>query len=322
MTIHKSKGLEFPVVIFPYADLDIYKEIDPKEWFPIQSENFNGFSHTLLNYNKDFENYGDIGQQIYNRHQAALELDNINLLYVALTRPIEQLYIISKSNVSAKELENSKTFAGLFINYLKHEQEWHETNSTYTFGNVLKTSEQQESNKELVEHHEFISTSKESHNIKIVTNSGYLWNTEQEKAIEKGNLIHNIMAHINTKEDIVFAISHFLDTAIINSEQAEVLQKTVSQIVEHNDLKPYFNSENTIYNERDIISKNKRIVRPDRMIVNSKNEMVIIDYKTGTEDKKHMQQLHDYQNIIEEMSYKVTKKILVYINETIKIVSL
>ena len=136
-----------------------------------------------------------------------------------------------------------------------------------------------------------------------MTNSGFLWNTEQEKAIEKGNLIHNIMAHINTKEDIVFAISHFIDNAFINPEQAEVLQKTVSQIVEHDQLKHYFTSENTIYNERDIISKSKTIIRPDRMVINSKNEVTIIDYKTGAEDKKHQQQLENYQNVIEEMSY-------------------
>ena len=321
MTIHKSKGLEFPIVIFPYADLDMYRELDPKEWFPLQPENFNGFSNTLLNYNKDFENYGDVGLHIYNTHQAALELDNINLLYVALTRPIEQLYIISKGNVSAKELENPKTYAGLFINYLKQQQEWLELQPTYTFGNMLRTSKEKESTKELVEHHEFISTSKESHDIKIVTNSGYLWNTEQEKAIEKGNLIHNIMAHINTKEDVVFAISHFLDRAIINPKQAESLQKTISQIVEHDQLKSYFTAENTIYNERDIISKNKTIIRPDRMVVNSNNEVVIIDYKTGTEDQKHQEQLENYQAIIEEMPYKVTKKMLVYINETLKILS-
>ena len=32
MTIHKSKGLEFPVVIFP-CDVNIYKQINPKIWF-------------------------------------------------------------------------------------------------------------------------------------------------------------------------------------------------------------------------------------------------------------------------------------------------
>ena len=53
MTVHKSKGLEFPVVIFPFAELDIYRELEPKEWMPLEAS-FAPFSHFLLNYNKDF----------------------------------------------------------------------------------------------------------------------------------------------------------------------------------------------------------------------------------------------------------------------------
>ena len=54
MTIHKSKGLEFPVVIFPYADLDLYQEIEPKEWFTLDQKQNKGFSHALLNFNNEF----------------------------------------------------------------------------------------------------------------------------------------------------------------------------------------------------------------------------------------------------------------------------
>ncbi|QRM88618.1 AAA family ATPase [Lacinutrix sp. WUR7] len=320
MTIHKSKGLEFPVVIFPYADLNIYTEIEAKEWFPLQAENFNGFSSTLLNYTKEFENYGEVGLQIHNKHQAELELDNINLLYVALTRPKEQLYIISKRDVSAKELKEQKTYAGLFINYLQQANKYNESETTFSFGNPKKTSKEETRHKEIVEQQEFISTTKESHNIKIVTNSGYLWNTAQQEAIEKGNLIHNILAHIKTKEDVLFAITHFKETAIINPEQAIELQKTILQIIDHKELKDYFTIENTIYNERDIIS-NHEIIRPDRLVINANNEATIIDYKTGAINKKHQLQLENYQRVIEEMSYKVIHKILVYINDDIQVVT-
>ena len=36
MTIHKSKGLEFPVVIFPYSDIKIFmKKLNPKNGFNV-----------------------------------------------------------------------------------------------------------------------------------------------------------------------------------------------------------------------------------------------------------------------------------------------
>jgi len=315
MTIHKAKGLEFPVVIFPYADLNIYDEIEPKEWFPLNADTYSGFSNTLLNFNKDFENYGEIGNAIYNTHLAKQELDNVNLLYVALTRPIELLYIISKK----EKKENLNSFSGLFINYLESIDKWDDSQSVYEFGVLEPKTQKEEETNLVLEHSEFISTSKQSHNINIVANSGYLWNTEQQDAIEKGNLIHNIMSHIKTKNDVAFVINDFLNTSVINKEQAEVLSVSVNQIVNHPKLKDYFSSSLTIYNERDILSKQGQILRPDRLVINSNNDVTIIDYKTGDENNTHKQQLQSYENILKTMGYKNIKKILIYINNTIKV---
>ncbi|WP_147677695.1 UvrD-helicase domain-containing protein [Algibacter pacificus] len=317
MTIHKSKGLEFPVVIFPYADLDIYREIEPKEWLEIDKEKYNGFSHTLLNFNKDFEFFGEQGLHIFENHKAEQELDNINLLYVALTRPVEQLYIISKNDSALKEDAKLKKYSGLLINYLQHANLWNANELTYTFGDIKKTSKETSTLKATNIQHEFISTSKEQHNIKVVTKSGFLWNTNQEEAIEKGNLIHDIMSHIKTKDDVDKVIQDYITTSIITPKQATELKPLVLDIVNHPKLKTFFTKNNTIYNERDIITKEGVILRPDRVVINTKNEATILDYKTGAENKKHEQQLQLYQNILESMDFKVNNKFLIYINEKI-----
>lgn len=319
MTIHKSKGLEFPVVIFPYADINIYEDIEPKEWFKLNKERYHGFSHTLLNYNNDFEFYGDEGVRIYNKHQSELELDSINLLYVTLTRAIEQLYVISKKDISAKGEVNIKRYSGLFIEYLKHINKWEDSILTYSFGDSKRNTINTASSKESVIQQEFISTAKETHHIKVVTKSGLLWDTTQQKAIEKGNLVHNIMSKIITKDDVEFAINDFIKASHINIEQSSILKQIVNEIINNSKLKEYYTSNYTIYNERDIITKDGAILRPDRVSINSKNEAVIIDYKTGLEDKKHGQQLQSYQDVLEDMQIKVKKKILVYINNDIKI---
>ena len=317
MTIHKSKGLEFPVVIFPYADLNIYNEREPKEWFKLNSEKYNGFSHTLLNYNQDFENFNEQGRLIYNKHQSELELDNLNLLYVVLTRPIEHLYVISKKEINKNGIVKNKTYSGFFINYLKHLNLWDENTFSYDFGSQEKKMSCSASSKTNLIQSEFISSSKEDHNIQIVANSGYLWDTIQHDAIEKGNLIHNIMSHIVTMHDVEFVINDFEHSSLVSKKQAEVLKEAVSQIVNHSLLKDYFKSGLTIYNERDIISISGEVLRPDRLVINSKGEAVIIDYKTGLTDEKHQNQLYGYQRVLEEINLKVVKKILVYINERI-----
>ena len=116
MTIHKSKGLEFPIVIYPYADLDIYKEIEPKEWFPIKDEKISNFSHLLMNFNKDVEHYNSDCKSIFDHHKSKQEIDNINLLYVTLTRAENELYIIGSQCFNKNGQENLNLYSGLLIN--------------------------------------------------------------------------------------------------------------------------------------------------------------------------------------------------------------
>ena len=321
MTIHKSKGLEFPVVIFPYADLDIYKEIEPKVWFSLDEDKFNGFSYTLLSYNKDIAEFGDQGLAIHNAHQAELELDNINLLYVALTRAVEQMYIVSSVNFDPKGnlKRNDKLFSGLLINYLTHLGKWNDNSLEYTFGNITKVFKKPILKKIATLQEHFISIPKKEHNINILTKAGLLWDTTQKEAIEKGNLIHDIMAKINSSNDIDIALQAFISSGNIDTNQLNLLKEVIISIVSHPKLKLYFSQDCIIYNERDIITKNGIILRPDRLVVNHKNQVVILDYKTGKPDKKHSQQLQTYQDALEEMNFLVINKILIYINESITV---
>ncbi|WP_435135993.1 UvrD-helicase domain-containing protein [Formosa sp. A9] len=325
MTIHKSKGLEFPVVIFPYADLDIYREKEPKTWFPLDQDQYKGFPYTLINYNADVAEYNEAGQEIYMTHQAELELDNLNLLYVTLTRPVEQLYIISSLDLDTKKLPKTKQYSGLFIDFLMQEQLWNDQTLSYNFGtperptSITNETEQHANTNEIIE---FISTPKNEHNIKIVTNNGYLWDTKQQNAIEKGNLVHNLMAKISTKKDVPTVLEQANRTGLISTEQQTALNQTITQIILHPELEPYFNETYTIYTERDILAKDGTILRPDRLAISTDHEVVIIDYKTGLELEQHKQQLLNYQQHLEQMQYKVTKKLLVYINDELLVKSI
>lgn len=317
MTIHKSKGLEFPVVIFPFADLDVYRELEPKEWFPIDKTNYNGFENALIGYNKDFENYGDVGVSIYNNHQSELELDGINMLYVTLTRAVEQLYIITKKDISSKGVISEKTYAGLFIQYLIHENKWDENKLEYTFGEVTKLSESEEDSLPVVDY-KFISNPKEAHNLKVITKSGVLWETEQEKAIEYGNLVHLVMSKIKTKADIESALRFVVSDGYIKASDVDDLKQIVLSIIGNKELSEYFSEDYEIYNEKEIITSQGQFLRPDCLAIKD-NQVTIIDYKTGGESKSYDAQLESYANVLKQMNFKIEKKLIVYTNDTIKI---
>jgi hypothetical protein len=166
----------------------------------------------------------------------------------------------------------------------------------------------------------FISTPKEDHNLSIITKAGLLWDTKQEKAIERGNLVHFVLSKIKTTEDIDFAFSDLLVSGDVTNQNLKELKSLVLNVIEHPKLKSYFQDEFKIYNERDIITNSGQLLRPDRLNINSKNEVIIIDYKTGDHKSHHKSQLNAYDYVLNQMNLKVTNKLLVYINDTVDVI--
>lgn len=318
MTIHKAKGLEFPCVIYPYANINIYDEIEPKTWFPVDKEKYADFEEVFINYNKEISDYSIAAEEIVLHRQAQLELDTFNLLYVVLTRAKEQLYIISKLDLNAKGESNPNTFSGKLISYLDHLGLWSPEKTEYDFGNPLRPqieSVNTDNKPSAINLSGFQNTSGK-YKISIVTNSGKLWDTAQQNAIEKGNLIHDIMASVYTCEDVEKVIEEAYTTGKIVFSEKEILYNEIKNITNHPELSQYFSKDNIIYNEKDIIYKGK-LFRPDRIIIDKNNLATILDYKTGTHNPSHSKQLEEYTFVLQDLGYTIKDRILIYFNETI-----
>ena len=315
MTIHKSKGLEFPVVIFPY-DLDIYKQLDPKAWYDkLNKKDYNGFESILVNSSSSIENTGDYGKEIYNEQQKELELDNFNLLYVTLTRAKEQLYIISENRESKDKL---KLYSHFFIDYLKNSGIWEQGKLIYEFGQNKRLSNKEKEVLKTEIQNEFISTSWQDHSINIVANSDLLWDTERGDAIKFGNLIHEIMAKIISEKDINKVMNQYINNGLLDKKDQARIESIILEIVNHEQLKTYYDDSKTVTTEREILTEDKQIIIPDRLIFDG-NNVTIIDYKTGNADKKHIHQINKYTLVLQQMNFSVADKYLVYIDNQITI---
>ena len=313
MTIHKAKGLEFPVVIFPY-NLNIYNQIKPKTWYNYSQSNT--IKNVLIDYGKKLNYVGEQGVSLFNNQREQLELDNFNILYVALTRAVEQLYVITEKNITAKNEENLNFTSGLFINFLKQQNLWESEKNDYSFGTSNKVSANLKEANKTVFQTNFISNSWKNHNISIVTSSSLLWDTMQGKSINYGNLIHKILSKIKTKNDVNDVLNNYTFEGVITPDEKTSIVQIINQIVNHEHLKDYFNQNNEVFLEQEIITKDKKIIIPDRIVIIN-NKATIIDYKTGKADPKYYNQINNYAQVLEQLNFKIDKKLLVYINEEI-----
>ena len=320
MTIHKSKGLEFPVVIMPFADEDYARKPKDKLWLDAEQETF-GLPKVLIDNSSSVENFGEDAATVFQEKKQEELLDNINVLYVALTRAEEQLYVISQYLEPNKEGKYPYNTASFFIEYLIAIEVYNPSVLEYEFGNRTKLSKvisvTDETNTIPI-----ISQVLDPKNIKIAQREALMWGTHQQEAIEYGNIIHEILSFVKTASDIDLAVLKAIENGLITITQKEVVLKSIQEIVNNKELESYFSTDNEILNEQAIIQKEGKTIKPDRMVLTKNKEVYLLDYKTGTHNQKYQLQLENYQNAIEKMGLKVTKKALVYIGKEINVVNL
>ena len=319
MTIHKSKGLEFPVVIFPFAEEDFSRNKREKIWLDSESSDLD-FDKFLIDKSSKVNDYGENASEVYRQKSQEDLLDNINVLYVALTRAAEQLHIISslKSRNKAGELPNN--LASFFIEFLGDHKKFDDKLLWYEFGTSQRISQRKpiESKRKNIQQ---VTAVINPSSIKIAQREALMWGTNQLKAIAFGNVLHEILSFVKTKKDIDWAIIKALESGLIITAQKEAVEKTIFEIVSHPELSEFFEEEAVVFNEQTILKRGAHTIKPDRVVIKNKKAF-LLDYKTGQHQAKHANQLKEYELALEEMGLHVQKKALIYIGENIEIVHL
>ena len=106
----------------------------------------------------------------------------------------------------------------------------------------------------------------------------------------------------------------------IDEEQMKSIKLEMSAIVNHPKLTAYYAEDAVVFNEREIVDVDNQVIIPDRLVFNHKNQVAIIDYKTGHPSNEHHQQLLKYERVLKSMGFKIDKKLLVYIYDKIDVV--
>ncbi|PWN60166.1 UvrD-helicase domain-containing protein [Chryseobacterium oncorhynchi] len=304
MTIHKSKGLEFPIVFIPMMnknrDSEFTNWFETSESAALKSVNINQFS-------KNLEVYDEQIQSFNKKNSYKNLIDRLCLQYVATTRPVEQLFFyLQKANktsnnlellefIQTKNTENADEFDLYEVNpemLKKHSKTKSSSFKTQNIENLKNVNEN--------------STS-----IKIATPSKN-YQVRNEK-VRIGLFVHELLSKINTKKDINKVLEGYALEGLITLEEKNEIQVTLEDIVKT--YAEFFDEKWEVINEKDImISENgeSHISRPDR-ILKSEEGYIIVDFKTGERKDKDLAQVQGYKNILERLGKKVLKTQIIYL---------
>ncbi|WP_103326547.1 UvrD-helicase domain-containing protein [Bacteroidetes bacterium endosymbiont of Geopemphigus sp.] len=136
MTIHQAKGLQFPVVLLPFADWEALEEKKGGLWLEVDPNGYEGFDLLYANTNASMKSFKGKLKQAYEAYLSQVQFDHLNLLYVATTRAIEQLFIFSRQSKS-----QSSTVTFYLEHYLKTKSFWEPSKEIYKIGSSVRSSE-------------------------------------------------------------------------------------------------------------------------------------------------------------------------------------
>ncbi|MEQ8927996.1 MAG: UvrD-helicase domain-containing protein [Fulvivirga sp.] len=296
LTIHKSKGLEFPVVIIPFLSwsLDVQnRAADNILWCEsVDKAPFNQMPVVPLKYTSALEK--TYWANDYHREKLKNLLDNLNILYVAMTRPEAVLYMASP--LPAKDTLNR--INDLMMKLVKSESGWNEENTTYTLGKLPTPTKKDTVNAE-VQLNDYTSHNWRS-KVHLQMRDAAAQKEEQfDDAKAFGIRMHEMLSEIHYENDL---------EKFNKKEHAEHLAKTVSTLAH------YFSESWQVKTEVPVLLPNGEQRRIDRMNSNDK-EVMLIDYKTGTPRDKDITQMKEYMRIIGQMVALPVKGMLLYLED-------
>ncbi len=310
MTIHKAKGLEFPVVIFPMAT-DTVRRSKDSVWIDLDEPDINDLKTFLVPMQNSLQETAF--ESLFTQETNKSFLDLVNLLYVVMTRPSERMYIFTQQAEAKNKAPHS--IPELLKYFLTKTGLWKDSQTNYEFGNPIMHGEgaDRENKSEHFEIKNFVSSEWRE---KLMLRAEKYITTNPENSVQSnewGNLFHSVLAKIITQNDIEPVLSNLFKNGEISEKNKRILSDKIHTLLSIPEIQPYFEEGLLIKCEQEIIAPEGKVFRPDR-IVFYPDKTVVIDYKTGTPADHHQEQIKQYAFLLNEIQNTPVLKKIIYID--------
>lgn len=305
LTIHKSKGLEFPVVLLPKLAMQPSMPSQRKYFFELENEIVN----ITLSEAKKIAELAPLAEQI----EQTEEKDHLNKLYVGMTRAVERQYIYFLNSGKSKSIKEDSPYYSALLN-LSNSAVSLEDNH-FALGEKLPADlHQKESDadifnpKAIGDHLWFPDIALKEERLK-----------EDEPSLSDerryGTQLHDLLSKIQSEEDVKKEISNGLTDGIYEVEFAAKLERDAREIL-NKVLQPIFSSASEIWREQDLFDPNtKERHRPDLIYKDQNGALTVLDFKSGQIRERDKKQVQQYAKILQEAFEAPVTSGLIYTDE-------
>ena len=343
MTIHKSKGLGFPVVLLPDLgwELDASTNHENILWCSTEGKEtdelpMQEIASLPLKYSRKL--YYTLFAREYLEERMNYTFDALNLLYVATTRAKEELHIWLPTSTDGKKKEQNeplssipKDIKALLMEEANGKPLWQglpaeviseeQGASEEKYPQLIRRQTIPTSLQENILQVDSIISHPITDRIAILRKGLDYFSEEQQ--LRYGHTMHLILAEIETTEDIEGALESAISQGLIAPDEEDDVRQSLQRVVSHSECARWFDGSGVVRNECSIIGGGlEGSRRPDRIVFyadegadRDQTSVEIIDYKFGHFDKRYYAQIQGYQALLQRMGYQDVKGWLCYIEK-------
>ncbi|TVP44841.1 MAG: DNA helicase UvrD [Mongoliibacter sp.] len=323
LTIHKSKGLQYKVILMPFVDWKVVATGNqaPILWSPWQEEDLQAVMP--LSHNKDLSQTAF--ESLYSEEVKLAYLDSLNMLYVAFTRAEEIIwghanYITSKSSGISTKTTGGILYTlfeeGQFCTSMGEEAIWNSESKVFEFGEwpELKEKEKDFSKKELLLNWGYTEWSSRLKTKEYAWDFGHIG--IQDRSERKiGVLVHEILENSNTLKEALSLVTQYSFEGRFEEQVKVELEKQLKDLFSTSQFRNWYSGEYKAFAEQGILLPGGAQRRPDRILISEK-EVIVLDFKTGVKKDSHQVQVREYMQLLGQIVPLVVKGYLCYLEPT------
>ncbi len=315
LSIHKSKGLESPIVFIPFTDWNLLPNPNMHQfWTAHIPPEYESLKYIPLDFSRRslMDSYFDT-EYLKEAEEGALDI--LNKTYVAFTRPREKLYL-SAPQASAGTTSINQLLMTL-LDEIGLEKKEENDYIQYLGGSEHDKIAKDETQSDSIA----LSIYPESSFLAQLTIRNdsdrffMLQKTDQAQNITLGNQVHDVLSDIRVKEDLANVLRQRLQAGELSKEVLNQVEERIEKLFADEKIGKWFSDEYQVYNERSIWFEGREH-QPDRLLFKG-TEAIVIDYKKEVESESHHAQVQRYMKAIRAMGYDQVSGFLIYVEPVV-----